>query len=238
MTVYFSGIVGKILGQNFEGAKYAPFNSNIDRFYENQSKYELASVNNHVIDLSRYQDYRVTRLIRDPRDLVVSGYFYHHRVGEAWCDEPASEDAHWEFVNGHLPEAMRASGLTFAAWLQSLNTEDGLLGELEFRKHHFESMRAWPKDDPRILVKRYEDILGNESRVMSEMLRFLGWSSSRRLRGAFHAWKRSASSQSRGRFHVRDPSPGQWRKHFTPRVNEAFNDLYGDVLDAHGYSRQ
>jgi len=80
MTVYFSGIVGRILGQNFEGAGYAHFNSDIEDFYAQQSNYELASVNNHAIDLSRYKNYRVTRLIRDPRDLVVSGYFYHHRI--------------------------------------------------------------------------------------------------------------------------------------------------------------
>lgn len=238
LTVYFSGVVGRILGQNCEQAGYAHFNSDLEAFYANQSQFELASVNNHSVDLSRYTDYRVTRLMRDPRDLVVSGYFYHRRAAESWCDEPARNDRDWLFVNGHVPEAIRDGTMTFSEWLKTIDAEAGLLGELEFRKHHFESMRNWSLDDPKVLLRRYEDILGREARVMNELLQFLEWSPGRRMRGALHAWKRSVKTQNGGNFHVRDPSPGQWRKHFTPLVCEAFNDLYGDILDQYGYARK
>jgi hypothetical protein len=35
--------------------------------------------------------------------------------------------------------------------------------------------------------------------------------------------------------HPRDPRPGQWQAHFTPRVRDTFERLYGDLPQRLGY---
>jgi hypothetical protein len=35
--------------------------------------------------------------------------------------------------------------------------------------------------------------------------------------------------------HVRNPASGQWRRHFTPRVQQAFDDRYAGLVKQLGY---
>lgn len=52
-------------------------------FYRNLHRHRVISANGFAVDLDRLDgDYRIVRFIRDPRDLVVSGYFYHRRGAE------------------------------------------------------------------------------------------------------------------------------------------------------------
>jgi pyruvate/2-oxoglutarate dehydrogenase complex dihydrolipoamide dehydrogenase (E3) component len=46
----------------------------------------MTSLSGHALDLDQFEDIKVIRFIRDPRDLIISGYFYHKRGGEDWCD--------------------------------------------------------------------------------------------------------------------------------------------------------
>jgi hypothetical protein len=67
----------------------------LNDFYEDHNKYGIVSINNHALDLARLgNDYRISRFVRDPRDLVISGYFYHRRGAEPWSTivDPKSED--------------------------------------------------------------------------------------------------------------------------------------------------
>ena len=126
----------------------------------------------YAIDLERYSDIRVVRFLRDPRDMLVSGYFYHKRGGESWTrlDEPNEVD--WRVVNGCVPSVL-PRGTSLAAYLNEVDIEAGLLAEIEFRTRHFDSMMDWPVGDDRILEVRYEDILGRERQSFREILAYL-----------------------------------------------------------------
>ena len=137
--------------------------------------------------------------------------------------------------NRVIPSAMRP-GESLAACLQRLELEDGLFAEMELRARHFDSMREWPTDDPRVRVWRYEDILGHERRVMGEVaehfeLPYLLRRRIQRNADRFDARHAVASSDR----HVRNPSSGQWSTVFTPRSEDAFNDRWGDLLGPLGY---
>lgn len=235
LTAYFRKVVSRLFRSPFgPDGEYRHFDSRIDEFYHDCEKYAVASVNNHVLDLDRFEDIRVTRFVRDPRDLIVSGYFYHKRSVEPWCDvvSPTKED--WVVVNGTIPEAL-PERRSFAQFLNEVSLEEGLLAELEFRRRHFESMRAWGADDPRVEVFRYEEILGNEAEIFDRVFRFLELPFSARQIGLHYARKfRAAKSSSRGG-HIRDPRSGQWRTLFTRTVTKKFNDEYGDLAEKFGY---
>ena len=230
-------MIRRILRVRPSSAGYRHFNSLIDDFYAEQGRYDVASVNNHALDLSRYDSYRITRFIRDPRDLVVSGYFYHRRAAEDWCNTVSPDEEAFAIVNGNVPAALRDSSHSYASLLQSLDVEEGLLAEIEFRKRHFESMREWPTDDPDIRLFRYEDILEREAEAMWEILTFLEFPWHAALLGGLLAKRHSATSRRQSAStHVRDPRAGQWREHFTPRVEREFDSLYADLVTRYGYS--
>ena len=217
-------------------AGYRHYNSHLEDFYRGFASHRVASINNRDLDLGRLGRFRISRFIRDPRDLVVSGYFYHRRGIESWTriDSPTTED--WYFANGVVPAALRAAGTSFAQYLQSIPKEEGLLAELEFRAEHLESMARWPSDHPDILTFRYEQILGNEAAVFRELFAFYGFSPVERALGGWFA-RRHEMRKRAGDPHIRDPASGQWRRHFTPRVQRAFDANYGGLVAQLGYPR-
>jgi hypothetical protein len=225
-------LYNRILG--FSGG-YRHFNSLIEEFYQESANYRIASVNNHALDLQRLgDDFRVTRFIRDPRDLVVSGYFYHKRGAEAWCNIINPGERDWEVVNGCIPEKMGGAH-SFSSYLQSLSKEEGLIAEIDFRSNHFHSMEQWPVADSRIKLLRYEDLVGNEWQTFAEMFSFYGipWPEKRlglSLANRFSAKKRVGQTQ-----HIRNPKAGQWKEHMTPAIRRFFKQKYGELLERYGY---
>jgi len=210
------------------------YNSHLQNFYDGFAADRVSSINNRMLDLERLAPFRLTRFIRDPRDLLVSGYFYHRRGTEPWTRIPNPTDVDWYSAAGVVPVGMRGAGLSFADYLASLPQEDGLLAELEFRAAHFESMTRWPSGHPDILTLRYEDVIGRPVSAVTEFLRFQGLSPVERALGALFARQHALRPSTRDR-HVRDPRPGQWRRHFTPPVRRAFDARYGVLVRQLGY---
>lgn len=234
LTLYFRKVADAVFNRVlFAGRGYRHFNSRLDAFLAEARTLRLASLNNHVVDTSQLADYRITRFVRDPRDLVVSGYFYHRRDPERWTGVESPSDGDWGAVNGHVPDAVGQR--SYAAYLNAVSVEDGLIAEIDFRTFHFQSMRSWPDDDPHIRVYRYEDVLGRESTVFRDMFDFYGLSLLHRQLASTLADRFSASRQRRRSGHIRDPDPHQWRAHFTPRVARYFDERHADLLDRHGY---
>lgn len=218
---------------------YAHYNSHLGDFYNGYVKRRVASVNNRNLDLDRLGQFRISRFIRDPRDLVVSGYFYHLRGAEPWVTQavPTAED--WYFANGAMPGGLRTrmtsdATASFANYLQSIPQEEGLLAELEFRRHHLESMARWPTQHRDIITFRYEDILGNETQIFRQLFAFYEMSPLERTLGQWLV-KRYSLRKMMTDPHVRDPSTGQWRQHFTPRIQRIFDAEYGPLVKQLGY---
>jgi hypothetical protein len=234
LTVFFRRTMTPSMS-SFGG--YRHFNSDLAAFEKDRHNFRVASVNNTALDLAALGDYRISRFIRDPRDLIVSGYFYHRKGAEPWCTEVDPDPEEWLAKrNRPVPSAVR-KGESLEMALNRLDQEEGLLAELELRARHFDSMREWPVDDPRIRVWRYEDTLGEERRVMGEIAAHYGlaWPLRARIqRNAvrFDA-KHAVAEKSK---HVRNPSSGQWRGVFTPRVEQAFLERWGDLLERYGYA--
>lgn len=235
LTKYYKKVMSRLYNRILPfGRGYRHFRGNEEQFYDSCGDYRIASINNRIIDLSRLGDYRISRFIRDPRDLVVSGYFYHHRGAEKWCNVVSPDERNWRVVNGNIPSTMK-QGQSFYDHLQGLNQEDGLIAEIEFRKNHFDSMDKWPVGDSRILTIRYEDLLGHEGKVFDKIMAFYGVSWPERKLGTYLAQRNAVGNSHHRPRHIRDPSPKQWEVYFTPRVEEYFNLRYGDLLEHLGY---
>ena len=223
LTVYFGRIMDAVFNRCLPWSRgYRHYNSHLEDFYNGFDKHRITSINNRVLDLERLGRFRISRFIRDPRDLVVSGYFYHRRGAEDWAAIESPTAADWYFAHGFVPEGLRGMGSSFSQYLQSLPEEEGLLAELEFRKLHFESMVAWPSEHPDIVTYRYEDIIGNEEEVFRDLFEFLGLSPIERRLATWFAHRYSIRKRAADP-HVRNPTSGQWRAHFTPLVKRYFD---------------
>jgi hypothetical protein len=235
LTEYTKKVFKKICRPPLKkGASFNHYYHRSDAFYQNCAQHTISSLSGHAIDLSRFSDIRVVRFIRDPRDLLVSAYFYHKRSAEPWCDVAAPRDIDWKIVNGAVP-AVLGQEQSLSKYLNSASVEEGLFAELEFRRHHFDSMRWWPLEDERVMLFKYEDILGCEAAVFNELLTFMELPFALRVAGKYYAKRYSAVQKGGKKGHIRNVNSGQWRQHFTPALQSRFNELYGDILERYGY---
>ena len=235
LTVYYRRVMHAVFNLCLPwSGGYRHYNSHLEDFYAGFRDQRVASINNRALGLERLGRFRISRFIRDPRDLVVSGYFYHRRGAEAWVNLAAPTAEDWYFANGRVPEGLRAAGCSFAEYLRAIPEEDGLLAELEFRRHHLESMAEWPADHPDVVTIRYEEILGDEVRVFRRLFAFYGLAPLERALGGFFA-RRYSLRRLAPDPHVRNPASGQWRQHFTPRVKRAFDARYAGLVEQLGY---
>lgn len=238
LTVYYGSVVGVLYNKVLPLSKgYKHFKSRLDDFYSEYGSYKLASLNNQSLDLDRLGDFRITRFIRDPRDLVVSGYFYHRRGGEEWCNRVNPNEEDWEYVNGHVPECIPPDH-SFSSYLQNASQEEGLMAEIDFRKRHFDSMVNWPLEHPAIKVIRYEDLIGNEEEVFRDIFTFYEcpWPE---VKLGMLLSKRYAANKRKGTMqHIRNPEPAQWKRFFTPAVSAYFEDQHPGLPERLGYERE
>jgi hypothetical protein len=235
LTVYYKRVMDAVFNRCLTWSRgYRHFNSHLADFYDGFRDLRVASINNRVLDLERLGRFRISRFVRDPRDLLVSGYFYHRRGAEPWAELEGPTERDWYFANGVVPEGMRGQRVSFAAYLRSLSEEEGLLAELEFRRAHFESMAAWPASHPDIRTFRYEEIVNREASVMREIFDFYGLSAIERGIGRYFAGRYSLRRLPADT-HVRNPASGQWRQHFTPRLRRSFNDEWAGLVKQLGY---
>jgi hypothetical protein len=236
LTRYSKKIYNSLCKRRFSSVnRFKHFFHRLDHFYEKCQLFDISSISGNYIDLDRFEDIRVVRVLRDPRDLIISGYFYHKRAAEPWTKLTNPTDEDWKLVRGAVPAKLPAD-ITFAQYLNDVSMEEGLHAEIEFRKYHYQSMLEWPDNDPRVILLKYEDIIKNETQAYWKILSFFGFSLPTRFIGSRLAKQYSAKSKHAAVKHIRNPISGQWREHFTPELTKRFNELYGEVLNRYGYS--
>ena len=234
LTVYTDRCFRHVLGDRFHN-----FFGKLDMFYAEHQRLAVSGTSDYCLDLAKLADYRISRFIRDPRDLVVSGYFYHQRALDPFSTIVSPTAEQWRNA-GAIPRALR-HGESYVQLLQRLDQEEGLIAEMEFRAPHFRAMGEWPADDPRIRLWKYEDVLGHEVEVMDAIGAHFEWpddddptSFRESLRREADRW-RMRDSLLAWDTHPRDPKSGQWQPLFTPKVRRRFDELFEDLPQRLGY---
>lgn len=190
-----------------------------------------------------------SHMVRDPRDMVVSAYFYHLKCNESWALEPKHE----------------YGGLSYQEHLNSLPQEAGLALEIDrTNATAFRHMRDWDYSNPNILELRYEDCIGRDEETFKKVFKFYGFSE-----GAIHRSVQIAKTQSlsaltgRGvgerpedlsltaRFkamaiqsarrwtktHIRSGKAGQWHEVFSKKHIDQSKETFSDLLISLEYEK-
>ena len=166
LTVYYSRVAHRfaiLTGRNFKH-----FNSELDKFKKHIGNYNISSLNNHYLENEDLPNgSRMSVFIRDPRDLVISGYYYHKKGSESWCMVKNPKESDFGIVNGIIPSRIM-HGESLYDLYNRLSIEDGIRSEIEFRRNHFQTMESWI-DNPEVLILKYEDILAHKVVAMCDL---------------------------------------------------------------------
>jgi hypothetical protein len=172
--------------------------------------------------------FRGTHMVRDPRDVVVSGFHYHQWSTEEWLHVPRPE----------------LSGRTYQEQLNALPPEEALA--LEIRRSAGSSIREmgeWDYHQPEFLELRYEDVFGREREAFEKVFRHYGFRPDAAATAAeiadrfsFRQISERQAGEVGGRNHLRSGKPGGWQELFTPEHRRLFDELAGDVVERLGYA--
>ena len=173
-------------------------------------------------------DFIGSHMIRDLRDVVVSGYFYHLRTAEEWA---------------HVPDP-RYGNRSYQQHLSGLDRHAGLLAEIDHfaASPNFPVLASWDFHDSRFLNLRYEDMVADEAGGFQRLFRHYGFRAAAVEQAVEIALQFSAgklpierTSQESWARHIRSGRPGEWRDVFHPEHTQRFKERLGDLLIRLGY---
>ena len=170
-------------------------------------------------------------VIRDPRDVIISGAHYHCKADESWLHTPDVR-----LSRGLAP---RLDGMTYQQKINSLpSTEERLLFELENAgRITVQEMLTAITKYPSFRIVKFENLITDydlmEYHKLFSFLGFRGADIPALLSIAFENSIFSGNLPKSG--HVRSARPAQWKTDFSPRVLAAFEAAFGDAPRRLGY---
>jgi hypothetical protein len=206
-------------------------------------KDKLLIVSSRFGDLQQLPDhYRGSHIVRDPRDLLVSGYKYHKWCGEEWATVPLSTVMHNYLKLHQLDIKKDISGFSYKDLLNYLDQDTGLLVELNWRKTSFGRMLDWDYDNPSILEMNYEKVFGNEKESFYKLFKHYGLDSTAIDLGLQLVNKYSFENQMKlghtgEKRHLSKGSNGQWKEYFSPALKNIFKERYQGLILKLGYEK-
>ena len=175
------------------------------------------------INLGKLPSFVGSHIIRDPRDVVVSGYFYHLKCKEEWCLESRDE----------------FGGRSYQDVLGDLDMNEGI--EFEMRnigKSTLNEMLSWDYEQANVFEMKYEQLVDDETGTFAALFKHYGLTTEQIGIGLQFVEKYSFKNVRRSRkseIHLRSGKANQWRTIFTDSHVEICKSLYGEGLVTLGY---
>lgn len=179
------------------------------------------------MDLKAMRPYKGVHVMRDPRDMIVSGYHYHKWTTEAWV--------HRKDENGR----------TYQEKLLEADADAGIYMEINhFIFSYRDMLENWDLDDPDMLEVSFSGLMGDgREQLYHQIFDHLGFEGKEheygvRLMRMFEAKKRAGKSSSKPseKSHVRSAKSGQWKGLLQEHHLEYIDRELGTVLEKFGYT--
>lgn len=226
-TVWFGRILRDIAAEYGMSFRIGSCYQRIRQFEANSDSDIFLDPGSHV-KLDQLPNYICSHMIRDPRDMVISGYFYHLWTTETWANLPMVE----------------IGGMSYKEHLNTLDQDEGLLAEIRRVWYWIPHMVNWNYNNPRIYEIRYEDIISDEEKVFREMFKHYGFKKSAVNRCcriaekySLKRLKKGKSGQRKGRSHLRSGRSGEWKELFKDEHKKLFKEMHPGAVVALGYEK-
>jgi hypothetical protein len=183
--------------------------SKFDVFFQDHSEFSLHCLHSQL---------RGVHIIRDPRDVIISGCFYHQTSKEAWLHQPKKS----------------LQGLSYHEKINSYkNIDDKILFEMENAGYRtIMDMLCWNYTLPCFFELKYEHLIGDLDLILfREAFSFLGFPCTEIPNIVNIASTNSIfSSQFAKSEHVRSGEVRQWKKYFKPIHKKRLLEIFDDAL--------
>ena len=196
--------------------------------------------------------FRAIRVVRDPRDIWVSGYLYHRRCREDWCTnvdfDPSPPILHprVDFSLQHYPESWKRAylaGLGGKSYQRNLLERDqqaGLAFELAgFTGCTLEAMRSWQLATPDLLLVQLEAMTRDFDGAFAAIFEHLGFGDDEGAQAVElarpHDVARMSDQAVAQNRHIHSRTISRWREFLSAAQIDEFERRYGDVIVNLGY---
>jgi hypothetical protein len=218
-TVWFNSILSRIsvhFGWEYalsHGPASLPLNGVIS--LHSNSNVELQALEHQYVGC---------HVIRDPRDMIVSAYYYHRWCHEEWCTTKSDDGLSWQ---DRLLTASESEGMTM---------------EIRRASYLIEAMLRWDYTNPNFLEVRFEDLITDPSGQFQNIFQRFGFSDEQVEVGlkvvkecSFEKMTKRQRGQEAPTHHFRKGVAGDWKQHFKEEHILLFKELYPGALTALGY---
>ena len=235
-TVWFARILGRVgsryglkvqRGMRVRGNKVTPPLPDTGIFIDPHSRAEGNTL----------PPFKGSHMVRDPRDMVISGYFYHKWTTERWVRMPGRMDGKdWGRSDWR--------GWTYHDILNSVDQEEGLAIEIHRASAGvLHRINSWDYDDPRFHEMQYRNVIADEDAAFATMFTHYGFTPKAVERSVEMArefsfknvTKRDVGEKSRGKSHLRSGQPGEWSQYFTGEHRKLFEEINPGLMVKLGY---
>lgn len=189
---------------------------------------DILIANHSQLPLEALRNYVGSHLIRDPRDAVISGYFYHLWTNESWAHQPDPQ----------------YGNVSYQQFLKMQNQEDGITAEIQrfstYIRHY--RLMEWDYNNPRILEIKYESLIADEPKVFTELFQHYGFSDdavAQSLKLAESVSFKNIAKRNQGEtktgVHLRSGKPNQWVELLNSDHRDMIKSEWGELLWKMGY---
>ncbi|MBR8828224.1 MAG: sulfotransferase domain-containing protein [Gomphosphaeria aponina SAG 52.96 = DSM 107014] len=224
-TVWFRKLLGRIgreYGLNFQVEKGR-------RPYKIKEQTEIFMQSHSNVEPSKLPPYRGSHVVRDPRDVVISGYFYHLWTKESWVHKPKK----------------KYGGISYQEYLKSVDKETGLMEEIKrAATKYIKDMGQWNYKNPNFIEVKYEDLIRDEQSVFTKIFNHYGFNEKAIEKSleiaeqlSFQNVARRKLGETKEKSHLRSGQPGEWQYIFNEQHKGYFKQMCGKVLVKLGYEK-
>lgn len=203
-------------------------------------------------DILRNEDFIGIHIIRDPRELIASGYLYHLRTKEEWCNKKPSdleEDFKFPMIPTFLAHTSKEiqkeyidelDGKSYKSVLQELSIDDGIIFEMDhYSGWTLDCMQTWNYNDSKIYEVKFEDIMDDFDTSFINIFKKLGFNQTLLLQCIQIAQKEDVKKMDidiiNKNNHISKDGYQKWQKYFNNNLKQTFIKRYPTLLSDLGY---